>query len=28
MQCPNFRVLSDFRKNNKELFELCFNQTV
>jgi transposase len=28
MQSPNFRVLSDFRKNNKKLFELCFMQTV
>ena len=28
MQCPNFRVLSDFRKDNKEFFQQCFNQTV
>lgn len=28
MNCPNFRVLSDFRKNNAELFHDCFKQTV
>jgi len=28
MQCPNFRVLSNFRKDNIEFFEQCFNQTV
>jgi len=28
MQCPNFRVLCNFRKDNKEFFEQCFNQTV
>jgi len=26
--CPNFRVLSDFRKNNAEFFDECFKQTV
>lgn len=26
--CPNFRVLSDFRKNNSEFFQACFKQTV
>lgn len=26
--CPNFRVLSDFRKNNAEFFQDCFVQTV
>lgn len=28
MNCPNFRVLSDFRKNNPEFFHECFSQTV
>lgn len=28
MNCPNFRVLSDFRKNNHEFFMECFKQTV
>jgi hypothetical protein len=28
MNCPNFRVLSDFRKDNSELFHDCFKQTV
>jgi transposase len=28
MGCPNFRVLSDFRKNNPEFFHECFRQTV
>ncbi|MCF6319907.1 MAG: transposase [Proteobacteria bacterium] len=28
MQCPNFRVLSNFRKDNLTFFEECFNQTV
>ena len=28
MNCPNFRVLSDFRKNNAEFFYDCFKQTV
>jgi len=28
MSCPNFRVLSDFRKDNYEFFKLCFKQTV
>lgn len=27
-QCPNFRVLSDFRKNQGEFFQACFKQTV
>ncbi|SEH06835.1 transposase [Candidatus Venteria ishoeyi] len=27
-RCPNFRVLSDFRKNNAEFFHNCFKQTV
>jgi transposase len=26
--CPNFRVLSDFRKNNGTFFQDCFKQTV
>ena len=26
--CPNFRVLSDFRKNNAPFFDECFKQTV
>ena len=26
--CPNFRVLSDFRKDNGEFFKNCFRQTV
>ena len=28
MNCPNFRVLSDFRKNNSVFFEDCFKQSV
>ena len=28
MQKPNFRVLSDFRKENKEFFKDCFKQSV
>ncbi len=28
MNCPNFRVLSDFRKNNAGFFNDCFKQTV
>jgi transposase len=28
MNCPNFRVLSDFRKTNGVFFEDCFKQTV
>jgi len=28
MNCPNFRVLSDFRKNNSTFFHDCFKQTV
>lgn len=28
MNCPNFRVLSDFRKNNTHFFHNCFKQTV
>ena len=28
MNCPNFRVLSDFRKNNSIFFEDCFKQSV
>jgi len=28
MNCPNFRVLGDFRKNNAEFFHDCFKQTV
>jgi transposase len=28
MNCPNFRVLSDFRKNHGEFFQDCFKQTV
>ena len=28
MNCPNFRVLSDFRKNNAVFFHDCFKQTV
>ncbi len=28
MNCPNFRVLSDFRKNNASFFHDCFKQTV
>jgi len=28
MNCPNFRVLSDFRKNNSVFFHDCFKQTV
>lgn len=26
--CPNYRVLLDFRKNNEEFFHECFKQTV
>lgn len=26
--CPNFRVLSDFRKDHGEFFQTCFKQTV
>jgi len=26
--CPNFRVLSDFRKDNYEFFKNCFCQSV
>lgn len=28
MNCPNFRVLSDFRKENYEFFKDCFKQSV
>ncbi|MBI4651056.1 IS1182 family transposase [Candidatus Desantisbacteria bacterium] len=28
MNCPNFRVLSDFRKNNTKFFHECFKQSV
>jgi len=28
MNCPNFRVLSDFRKNNLDFFSECFKKTV
>ncbi len=28
MNCPNFRVLSDFRKDNAAFFHDCFKQTV
>ena len=28
MHCPNFRVLSDFRKDHAEFFHDCFKQTV
>lgn len=28
MNCPNFRVLSDFRKDHPEFFHACFTQTV
>ena len=28
MQKPNFRVLSDFRKDNREFFKECFKQSV
>jgi len=28
MNCPNFRVLGDFRKNNSEFFHDCFKQSV
>lgn len=28
MNCPNFRVLSDFRKDHSEFFHDCFKQTV
>jgi len=28
MNCPNFRVLSDFRKDHGDFFQDCFKQTV
>ena len=28
INCPNFRVLSDFRKNNADFFNDCFKQSV
>ncbi|WP_422464117.1 transposase [Endozoicomonas sp. ALB115] len=28
MNCPNFRVLGDFRKNNLSFFHDCFKQSV
>ena len=28
MNCPNFRVLSDFRKDHADFFHNCFKQTV
>ena len=28
LQCPDFRVLSDFRKNNYKFFKECFKQSV
>lgn len=28
MNCPNFRVINDFRKDNYEFFKSCFLQTV
>jgi hypothetical protein len=28
MNCPNFRVLSDFRKDHGDVFQDCFKQTV
>ncbi|MGB2464628.1 MAG: IS1182 family transposase, partial [Candidatus Puniceispirillaceae bacterium] len=28
LSCPNFRVLSDFRKDNSQFFHDCFKQTV
>jgi transposase len=28
MNCPNFRVLGDFRKNNPDFFHACFKQSV
>jgi len=28
MNCPNFRVLSDFRKNNSDFLHECFKQSV
>ncbi len=28
MNCPNFRVLNDFRKDNAAFFHDCFKQTV
>ena len=28
LQCPDFRVLSDFRKDNYEFFKECFKQSV
>ena len=28
LNCPNFRVLSDFRKNNQKYFKDCFKQSV
>ena len=27
LDCPNFRVLSDFRKDNHEFFKECFKQS-
>ena len=27
-RCPNFRVLSDFRKDRGDFFRSCFKQTV
>ena len=28
MNCPNFRVLSNFRKDHGDIFQNCFKQTV
>ncbi|MDM8544284.1 transposase [Desulfococcaceae bacterium HSG9] len=28
LNCPDFRVLSDFRKNNHEFFKKCFKKSV
>ena len=28
LNCPNFRVLSDFRKDNGKFFQACFKQAV
>ncbi|MGH8548422.1 MAG: hypothetical protein ACRERU_07445 [Methylococcales bacterium] len=28
VHCPNFRALSDFRKNNAAFFHDCFKQTI
>jgi len=28
LNCPNFRVLADFRKNNLEFFSECFKKTI